>query len=205
MEFQDVVVRRRMIRRYQPGRRVPSETVDRIMRNAVRAPSAGFTQGWGFLVLETAEDIARFREVVTPVEDSGNWFAAEVDAPLIVIPMSNKDAYLDRYALPDKGMTDLSDEWWPAPYWDIDTGFAALLMLLTAVDEGLGACFFAIPLSRIEGLREVFGIPKEYKPIGAISIGYRAESGETLRDLRRPIDQTVRRGSWNINRQLFLG
>ena len=57
-------------------------------------------------------------------------------------------AYLDRYALPDKGFTDRSDAWWPAPYWDIDAGFASLLMLLTAVDAGLGACFFGMPVER---------------------------------------------------------
>ena len=57
---------------------------------------------------------------------------------LLIISHSNKDTYLDRYALPDKGFTDRSDAWWPAPYWDIDTGFASLLMLLAAVDAGLG-------------------------------------------------------------------
>lgn len=65
----------------------------------------------------------------------------DVDAPLLIVAHSNKDAYLDRYARPDKGFTDRSDAWWPVPYWDIDTGFASLLMLLTAVDAGLGVCF----------------------------------------------------------------
>ena len=37
------------------------------------------------------------------------WFAANVDAPLLIIPHSNKDAYLDRYAQPDKGFADRSD------------------------------------------------------------------------------------------------
>ena len=55
------------------------------------------------------------------------------------------DAYLDRYAEPDKGWTDRDEARWPVPYWHIDTGMASLLMLLGAVDEGLGACFFGIP------------------------------------------------------------
>ena len=79
------------------------------------------------------------------VDDPDDYFAARVEAPLVIVPHSNKDAYLDRYALPDKGHTDRSDAFWPAPYWDIDTGFAALLMLLTVVDAGLGACFFGAP------------------------------------------------------------
>ena len=33
---------------------------------------------------------------------------------------------------------------WPVPYRYIDTGFTALLTLLAAVDEGLGAVFFGI-------------------------------------------------------------
>src|SRR5262249_21903915 len=121
VEFQDVVPHRRMVRRYDTSRPVPPEIVDRIVRNGLRAPSAGFSQGWGFLVLDDPADIARFREAVRSELDPDGWFAAQVQAPLLIIPHSNKDAYLDRYAQPDKGFTDRSDAWWPAPYWDIDT------------------------------------------------------------------------------------
>ena len=69
-------------------------------------------------------------------------------APLLIVPLSDKSAYLDRYAEPDKGWTDRDESRWPVPYWDVDAGMAALLMLLTAVDEGLGACFFGIPPER---------------------------------------------------------
>lgn len=61
MEFQDVVRKRRMVRSYEPDRPVPPDVVDRILRNGLRAPSAGFSQGWGFLVLDTPEDHDRFR------------------------------------------------------------------------------------------------------------------------------------------------
>ena len=165
---------------YEPGRLVPPEVTDRIVRNGLRAPSAGFSQGWGFLVLDNPADIGRFRDAVRPDDYPENWFAANVDAPLLIIPHSNKDAYLDRYAMPDKGHTNRSDAWWPAPYWDIDTGFASLLMLLTAVDAGLGACFFGIPADRIDAYRQAFGVPPQFHPIGVISIGY---SNEPPRDL----------------------
>jgi nitroreductase len=52
MEFQDVVRRRRMVRSYEPSRPVPPDVLDRIVRNGLRAPSAGFSQGWGVLVLD---------------------------------------------------------------------------------------------------------------------------------------------------------
>ncbi|WP_189082009.1 nitroreductase family protein [Mangrovihabitans endophyticus] len=196
MEFQDVVRRRRMVRDYDPDRPVPSEIVDRIVDNGLRAPSAGFSQGWGFLVLDTAADIELFRTAARPAENPERWFAANVHAPLVIVPLANKDAYLERYARPDKGHTDRSDAWWPAPYWDIDTGFAALLMLLTAVDAGLGACFFGIPVDRIDTVREKFGVPAQYNPIGAISIGYSHEPPRDLSGRRRPKADVVHRSRW---------
>ena len=186
-----------MVRSYDMSRPVPAEVIERIVGNGLRAPSAGFSQGWAFLVLDTPADVARFREAVRPQDHPGDWFAANVDAPVLIIPHSNKDAYLDRYAQPDKGFTDRSDAWWPAPYWDIDAGFASLLMLLTAVDAGLGACFFGIPAERIDAYRAAFGVPAQFTPIGAISIGYSNEPPRDLSDRRRPSNETVHRGGWN--------
>jgi nitroreductase len=197
MEFQNVVRRRRMVRSYEPGRSVPPDVIDRIVRNGLRAPSAGFSQGWGFLVLDDPADIARFRDAVRPEAQPEKWFAANVDAPLLIIPHSNKDAYLDRYARPDKGLTDRSEAWWPAPYWDIDTGFASLLMLLTAVDASLGACFFGIPPDRIDAFREVFAVPPQFHPIGVISVGYSNEPPRDLSSQRKPRAETVYKGRWN--------
>jgi nitroreductase len=186
-----------MVRNYDPDRPIPPDVVDRILRNALQAPSAGFSQGWGFLVLDTPADVARFRDAARPEEDPEPWFAANVDAPLLVVPHSNKDIYLDRYAQPEKGHLDRSDAWWPAPYWDIDTGFASLLMLLTAVDAGLGACFFGIPKDRIQAFRTEFGVPEHFTPIGAISIGYVNEPARNLKARRKPVTDVVHRGHWS--------
>ena len=188
--------RRRMVRSYDETRPVPAEVIDRLVQAGLRAPSAGFSQGWGFLVLDTPEDVDRFRQAATPETEPENWFAAQVRAPLIIVPHSNKDAYLDRYAEPDKGFTDRSDAWWPSPYWDIDTGFAAMLILLAAVDEGLGACFFGMPIERIDVYKQAFGVPPELHPIGAISVGYSDEPPRDFSARRRPTADVVRRGRW---------
>jgi nitroreductase len=195
MEFQDVVRYRRMVRTYE-DRPVPPETVERILHNAVRAPSAGFSQGWGFLVLDTAGDIAKFRDAVCPEEGPDNWFAAQVEAPLLIVTHSNKSVYLERYAQPDKGHTDRDESWWPAPYWDIDTGMAALLILQTAVDNGLAGCFFGLPAEMIPNYRNAFGVPDEFHPIGAVSIGYSTEPVRDLRARRKSADQVIHRGRW---------
>jgi nitroreductase len=202
MEFREVVRRRRMVRRYDPDRPVDAAVVDRLLEHAVRAPSAGFSQGWGFLVLDTPEDVARFWEAASPADadPDSNWLSGMRTAPVVVVPLSHKEAYLERYAQPDKGWTDRDEARWPVPYWDIDTGMASLLMLLTAVDEGLGACFFGIPPDRIGAFREAFGVPSAYTPIGAITVGHRVpdtgSTGSPRRRPRRPAEEVVHRGRW---------
>ncbi|GGM11473.1 MULTISPECIES: nitroreductase family protein [Micromonospora] len=200
MEFAEVIRRRRMVRNYDPDRPVPPEVVRRLLDHATRAPSAGFAQGWGFLVLDTAADIERFWAATTP--DGGGrerWLAGMRRAPLIVVPHANRAAYLRRYAEADKGWTDRSEARWPVPYWYVDTGFASLLMLLTAVDEGLGACFFGIPAARTDSYRAAFGVPAEYEPIGAVTVGYRAADhrSPSLRRGRRPVTEVIHRGRWS--------
>jgi nitroreductase len=200
MDFAEVVRRRRMVRNYDPDRPVPPAVVDRLLDHAVRAPSAGFAQGWGFLVLEEPADRERFWAAATPARPGrGRWLDGMRRAPLIVVPHANRSAYLDRYAEPDKGWADRDEGRWPVPYWYVDTGFAALLMLLTAVDEGLGACFFGIPPERVAAYREAFGVPGEFAPIGAITIGYRAPDhrSPSLDRGRRPVEQVVHRGQWS--------
>jgi nitroreductase len=199
VEFRDVVRRRRMVRNYDPDRPVPAEVVERLLEHAIRAPSAGFSQGWGFLVLEDAADRERFWTAATPeTEVWQSWLVNMRRAPLIIVAHSNKDIYLDRYAEADKGWTDRAESHWPVPYWDIDTGMASLLMLLTAVDEGLGACFFGIPPERIATYRAAFGVPASFTPIGAVSVGYRAPDHRSgsLRRGRRPVAEVVHRGRW---------
>src|SRR5260370_30815958 len=170
MEFSEGVRRRRMVRHYS-GRALAPEVVERVLVSALRAPSAGFSQGWAFLALTEPADRARFwRFVPARVEQTPTM----QDAPLVVIPLARKAAYLERYAEPDKGWADRAEARWPAPYWYIDTGMAALLMLLTAVEEGLGACFCGIQPPFIEPFRVEFGVPAEYDPIGGITVGYRA-------------------------------
>lgn len=199
MDLEDVVHRRRMVRNYEPDRPVPPNVRERLLANALHAPSAGFSQGWAFLVCDGDEEVGRFWSATTPEDNTGSrWLEGLRRAPLIIVPLSCKDAYLDRYAQPDKGWTDRDESRWPAPYWHIDTGMASLLILLTAVDEGLGACFFGIPPDRIGAFRAEFGVPDSYTPIGAITVGYRAEDrpSPSLRRGRRPVEEVVHRGHW---------
>ncbi|MGY0235046.1 nitroreductase family protein [Longispora urticae] len=180
MEFSEVLRRRRMVRQFC-DRPLTSEVVDKIMASALRAPSAGLTLGWAFLALIDRADRDRLWQFAP---NQVPHTPTMRDAPLIVVPMACKEAYVQRYAEPSRG--GLSEEDWPAPYWFIDAGMASLSMLLTAVDEGLGAFFFWLLPSvadlgtpgtttkHLDAFRTEFGVPPEYSPIGAIAIGYRS-------------------------------
>lgn len=192
MELQDAIRKRRMVRTFDPARPVPEEVLDRILRNGTRAPSAGFSQGQAWLVLRGAE-LERFWEF-------GAMAVSEtvLSAPLVLVPFSSKRVYLERYAQADKGWTDLDEKRWPVPFWHIDTGMAAMLQLLTVVDEGLGALYFGIVPEQVQPFRTAFGVPDDFEPIGAIAIGYDAEAEKrNLSSKRRPIEQLVHYGHWS--------
>ncbi len=187
-----------MVRAYDPTRPVPDEVRDRLLDHALHAPSAGFSQGWGFLVLESPADRELFWSVTAEPDEPDRWLTSMSAAPLLIVCFSHKDAYLDRYAEPDKGWTDRDEKRWPVPYWDIDTGMAALLILQTAVDEGLGACFFGVPPDFIPALRTAFDVPDAFTPIGVVSIGYRLPDAKSpsLRRGRRGADEVVHHARW---------
>jgi nitroreductase len=209
MEFAEVIRRRRMVRHYS-DRPLDPEVVKRVLASALRAPSAGFSQGWAFLALTKPADRARFWPFVPT---RATQTPTMMDAPLVVVPLAHKATYLERYAEADKGWQDRMEARWPVPYWYIDTGMAALTMLLTAVDEGLGACFFGIMPTpgddfdpevdvpaHTNAFRAEFGIPQDYVPIGGITVGYRAPDiapqGPRVADRRREAEDVIHYGQW---------
>lgn len=197
MDFTDVVWRRRMVRSYEPDRPVPRELLSELLSLAVRAPSAGHTQGWQFLVLDDITSRSAFWRATSDGEPD-DWLARMTTAPALVLCLSDKDAYLDRYAESDKGWTDRSEAHWPVPYWHIDTGMAAMILLLAAVNAGLGACFFGVPGDRWRELRAAFAIPDRLSPVGVVSLGYPAPDvrSPSLRRGRRSLQSVVSYGTF---------
>jgi hypothetical protein len=109
MEFTEVIKRRKMVRAFT-GEPLAPGTADRLLKAAERAPSAGFSQGYSFLVLEGAEQCAPLWKILADAVDAERGTAdedpAEVTAlstaQLVIVPLACKDVYLDRYAQPDK-------------------------------------------------------------------------------------------------------
>lgn len=218
MEFSEVVRRRRMVRRYDPDRGVSRGTVTALLDLATRAPSAGFSQGWHFLVLDTPADRDRWWAVTARGEDS--WLAGMRTAPVVVVLLADPRAYARRYAAADKVRSDLStaatgdpdrpdgldrlDEpdvpdvpAWPVPWWDVDTGMAGLLTLLGAVDAGLGGCLAGVPADRWDAVRAAFDLPERLRPVGIVTLGHPAPDADRGRGrTRRPLAELVHWGRW---------
>jgi nitroreductase len=178
---------------------VDPDTVERILAAGQRGPSAGYSQGYAFLVLQGRKETKGFWEAAARGEDG--WPGEQLRrAPVLVVPCAGRHVYLDRYAEPDKGWVDRDPGRWPVPFWTVDTAFAAMLMLLACVDEGLGALFFGLDKEGFTAVRGAFGIPPEWDPIGAIALGHSAPLDPVRSSAhsrpRRPQQDLVHRGRW---------
>ena len=195
MEFVRVVRTRHMTRSFAHTA-VARSTISELLDLAVRAPSAGKTQGWSVLVLEN-EDVKTFWDLSLPLEKRENFSWPH----LLDAPVADAQAYADRYAEPDKAHTGLgaSIEAWPTPYWTIDASFAVMTLLLGAHDMGLGSLFFAV-FNGEEKIRTHFGVPDTQQLIGAIALGWPREEqereGRSASRKRRSADEVAHFGRW---------
>jgi nitroreductase len=199
MEFTEVVRRRRMVRRFEQ-RPVPRDTVDRILDVGRRAPSAGFSQGLELVVLDTADTVAAFWETTRDPEFGWDLEDVAVGPTVIVLPIPDPERYIARYSEPDKiafGMDEA--ERWPVKFWEVDAAMASMMILLAAVDEGLGAWFFGITHGERE-LLDGLGVPGHLRPIGILGLGYRARDerpqGSVTTRRRRPLEEQIHRNGW---------
>jgi nitroreductase len=176
MEFNDVVMKRRAVRRFEDGG-VERDVIERIARLAQRTPSAGFSQGQRLIVVtepNARREVARICGEEWYKDDFGPWVS---ECAAQFIPCVSEAIYHRRYQEPDKVDEDGREIEWPVPYWWVDIGATMQNIMLTAVDEGLG-CGFIGP--DIDGLRAYLGIPAEFVPIGVMPVG------RPLPDVRSP-------------------
>ena len=199
MEFADVVTSRRMVRAFEP-RPIDGDVLERILDLARRVPAAGNTQGLDLVVLEGAQTMRYWDLTLPPERRSAFPWPRLLDAPVLIIPVSSPAAYVERYGEPDKSHTGLgqSESAWSVPYWYVDTAFSAMLAMLAAVDEGLGALFFG-QFEHEEAIKREFATPADRRPVGTIALGHAATEQRPSRSSVRPrrsLDDIVHRGGW---------
>lgn len=182
MEFVDVVMKRRAVRRFEEGG-VDRAAIDRIARLAQRAPSAGFSQGQRLVVVTERER----RKAVAAVcgeefyeAQFGRWIS---ECAAQFIPLVSEQIYHRRYQEADKVDDDGREIEWPIPYWFVDVGATMQNIWLAAVNEGLGCGF--VGTDDPSALNRLLGIPAEFVAIGVMPVG------RPIPDVRSP---SLRRG-----------
>jgi nitroreductase len=170
MEFAEVVMKRRAVRRFEEGG-VEREVIERIARLAQRTPSAGFSQGQRLIVVT---DAAQRREVARIYgEDEyepvfGRWVS---ECAAQFIPCVSEAIYHRRYQEADKIDEAGREIEWPIPYWWVDIGATMQNVMLAAVDDGLGCGFVGADAAGIASLKAFLAIPDEFEPIGVMPVG----------------------------------
>lgn len=198
MQLGEVIHQRRMCRDFLDCP-VPTETIDRLLDQARRAPSAGHAQGWAFVVLQGPEQTAMFwSHDADPAWLDDPTHPGLLRAPVIIVPLAHEQTYVDRYAEPDKRAAGTGPSFWDVPYWLVDTAFATMLLLLGASDEGLGALFFALHADP-STLLAALDVPAGWQPLGAVAMGWpgpaQRPSASARRGLR-PRSEVIHRGAW---------
>jgi nitroreductase len=198
MELTEAVWRRRMTRNFS-GRPPEAGVLDRLMGAALRAPSAGNTQGREFVVLEGEDQTSRFWDATTdPAWRAGSRrFPGLSRAPVVVLPFADPDAYRARYREPDKAGGD-QEVVWVVPYWFVDTAFSVMTLLLGATEAGLGAAFLG-NFRGEDALHAALDVPAGYRWLGAVLLGEAAEPDPPSSSAGRPrrtLDESVHRGGW---------
>jgi len=180
VEFVDVVMKRRAVRRFEEGG-VERDVIERIARIAQRTPSAGFSQGQRLIVVTEPE---RRREVGRLCGEEeyadlgmGPWIS---QCAAQFIPCVSEGVYHRRYQESDKAQDDGTEIDWPIPYWWVDVGATMQNVMLAAVNEGLGCGFAGTDAAGWQQIRTYLAIPDEFAPIGVMPVG------RPLPDVRSP-------------------
>jgi nitroreductase len=167
-----ILSRRRMIRKFRADP-VSDEVVRRIVRAAMRAPSAGHTQPWDYVVVRDAAVRRRLAGAAL-----AQMFVAE--APVVMVPCADLRRSRIRYGRDGDH------------YALIDTAFSSLLLLLAVTEEGLGACF--VGALDEEQVVRILDLPLGVRPLAVVPIGVPAETPADLR-LRR-LESVLHFGRW---------
>jgi nitroreductase len=198
MDLSDILKRRRMVRHYT-GESVPRETLERIVATVQRAPSAGFSQGQRLLVVDDAGLLADLAALAgSDYPHLEPWFPS---APAHVLVLTREADYHERYRRDDKLLEGEEVEW-PVPFWYVDAGATLMLVLLTAIDEGLSAGVYGVPVEQDPAWRVLLNIPDDLRIVAGVTIGRGAadplwsQTTSRATQRRRALDEQVHWNTW---------
>ena len=150
-----VIAERTSIRRYEAGRDVPDEVMEKLLRAAMAAPTAVNLQPWEFIVVRDKGTLAKLA--------AANRFGGMIaQAPVAVVVCG--DTLQEARGEPNK-------------WWMLDCSAATENLLLAATAQGLGAVWTAVypHEDRIAAVREILSVPTRYVPLCVVPVGYPAD------------------------------
>ncbi|OGD11406.1 MAG: nitroreductase [Candidatus Aminicenantes bacterium RBG_16_66_30] len=150
----DLAVERRTIRRFKPEP-VPRELLEQLVNAARLAPSAANVQPLEFIVV----DDARVKAEVFPALKWAAYIAPAGD------PRSGEE--------PAAYVVTLVNSKLREKMFEYDVGAAMQNMILTALAEGVGACWL-LSIDR-DKLRAVLGVHEGFRIDSVLALGYPAE------------------------------
>lgn len=150
----EAIFNRRSIRKYEK-KSVEKEKIEKLLKAAMQAPSAGNQQPWEFLVVENKETLKK-------ISLMGPYSKMTADAPLAIVLLTNK-----------KNMKYPQN-------WEQDMGAATENLLLQVVELGLGAVWLGVApeQDRIDYIKSIFNLPENIEAFAVVPIGYPAEEKE---------------------------
>ena len=143
----DAIFQRRSIRRYEPIP-VPPRQMEQLLRAGMAAPTSGNNQEWEFVVIRSAETMARIVEL-------DSYAGALKSAPVCVALCAD----MRRVAEPEE------------LFWVQDLSAAAQNMLVAAASLGLGGLWMGLYPGQRAALRSLLALPAEVEPLILLAFG----------------------------------
>ncbi len=173
MDFWEVIERRYSLRDFDPSRDVAPEDVEKILRAAIRAPSAGNLQSWFFVVVREEEK----KEALARAALEQRFIT---QAPVVVVVCADPDRSATRYG--GRGVN---------LYCLQDTAAATENLLLAAVALGLGGCW--VGAFHEEEAARALNLPSHLRPVAIVPLGYptRPRTGRAPRRDLKEVQKTI--------------
>lgn len=145
--MQEIFIRR-SVRTYKDIP-VEREKIDKLLRAAMQAPSAGNQQPWEFIVVQN-------KDLLNKLSGISPYSKMVTKAPLAIVLLANKNNM--RFS----------------ENWQQDMGAATENLLLEAAHLGLGGVWLGVaPVEdRMNAVKKIFNLPENIFPFAVVPIGY---------------------------------